>query len=155
MSTPPARPDTPRSKPIWKRLWFWVAVVVILIVVIAAGTNQSSTESASSSPSTAESASSGHSGTAPTTVPATDEQVCSQFREVAGGAFGESLSKSEVAAKVEEIGRLAKDASVPDIQKNALSMAKDPQATAENLIKGDPDAAADALAEECNARYPI
>lgn len=86
---------------------------------------------------------------------ATDEQVCSEFRELAAGAFGESLSKSEVVAKLEEIGRLAKDATSRVIRDNALAMAKDPQPTAVILINGDPDAAADALAEECNARYPI
>ncbi len=88
-------------------------------------------------------------------VPATDEHVCLLFREAAAGAFGESLSKSGVVAIVEEIGLLAKDASVPDIRDNALTMAKDPQATAAILIKGESDPATDALAEECNARYPI
>jgi hypothetical protein len=70
-------------------------------------------------------------------------------------AFGGPLSKSEVVAKVEEIGRLAKDATSRAIRDNALAMAKDPRATASILMNGDPDPTTDALTDECNAHYPL
>jgi len=85
----------------------------------------------------------------------TDEQVCNEYRGIALGAFGESMSESEVIAGVHEVERLALGALIPSIRDNARTMAVNPQEAAAILIEGRPNAAQDDLAESCNQEFPI
>ena len=81
------------------------------------------------------------------------QRACSRFREVAAGAYGESLSKAEVVAGLREVGNLARDSTTPAIKDDAQAVAA--EANAKALIDGEANAAQDALAEACNEAYPI
>ena len=81
------------------------------------------------------------------------ESACSRFRDVAAGAFGETLSESEVVSGLEEVGSLAEESTNPAIRDNAQEVAA--EANAQAMISGEANSAQDALAEACNEAFPI
>ena len=83
----------------------------------------------------------------------TSEAVCSKYREVAAGAFGESMSLEQVVNGLKEIGELATTAADPSI--SSLAFQAGEEANAQALISGKPDQTLDALAEACNEAFPI
>jgi hypothetical protein len=87
------------------------------------------------------------------TIVDTSEAVCSKLREVAAGAFGESMSLAQVVDGLEEIGELGTTAAVPSIRSLAIQAGK--EANAQALISGKPDQTLDALAEACDEAFPI
>jgi hypothetical protein len=82
----------------------------------------------------------------------TSEQVCQKFRDVAGGAFGESMSNDQIASGLDEVGTLAQTAT-GDIAKYRQQVAA--EANVKSLVNGSPNKAQDGLSEACNAAYPI
>jgi hypothetical protein len=82
----------------------------------------------------------------------TSEAVCTKFREVAGGAFGESLSPEQVVEGLEEVGELGSTAADPI---GSLAVQAAEEANAQALISGNPDQTLDALADACNEAFPI
>jgi len=83
----------------------------------------------------------------------TSEAVCSKFREVAAGAFGESMSFEQIVDGLEEIGELGTTAANPSI--SSLAVQAGEEANAQALISGKPDRTLDGLAEACNEAFPI
>jgi hypothetical protein len=82
----------------------------------------------------------------------TSEQVCQKFRDVSGGAFGESMSNDEIASGLDDVGTLAQTAT-GDIAKFGQPVAA--EANVKSLVNGSPNKAQDGLAAACNAAYPI
>jgi len=81
------------------------------------------------------------------------EAACTRFRDVASGAFGESMSKSEVVSGLKDVGDIAADSTNPAITDNAEEVAA--EANAGSMISGTANGAQDALADACNDAYPI
>lgn len=98
----------------------------------------------------------------PTIIPTSDapapdddsagEQACAVFRDVASGAFGESMSESEVVSGLKDVGDIAADSTNPEIRDSAAEVAA--EANAGSLISGTANDAQDALAGACNDAYP-
>jgi hypothetical protein len=89
----------------------------------------------------------------PPTAGDTSEAVCSKFREVAAGAFGESMSLEQIVDGLKEIGGLATTAADPSI--SSLAVQAGEEANARVLISGKPDQTLDGLAEASNEAFPI
>jgi hypothetical protein len=85
--------------------------------------------------------------------PDTSQATCAKFREVSAGAFGESLTRSEVEAGLKEVGVLGETAREPSISRLAVRAGE--EANARALISGEPDETLDALADACNEAFPI
>jgi hypothetical protein len=81
------------------------------------------------------------------------QDACARFREVAAGAYGESMSESEVVSGLEEVGSIAEDSTTPAIRDNAAKVAE--EANAQSMISGEPNGPQDAFADACNDAYPI
>ena len=98
----------------------------------------------------------------PTIIPTSDapapeddsagEQACALFRDVASGAFGESMSEPEVVSGLQDVGDIAADSTNPAIRSNAEEVAA--EGNAQSMINGTANRAQDALAEACNEAYP-
>jgi hypothetical protein len=121
-----------------KRALVTVAVVALLA---ACGGSTTTDEQPSAEPST------------PSTEPDTSQATCTKFREVSAGAFGESLTRSEVEAGLKEVGVLGKTAREPTISRLAVQAGEEADARA--LITGEADKTLDALADACNEAFPI
>jgi hypothetical protein len=89
----------------------------------------------------------------PSAQPDTSRATCARFREVAGGAFGESLTSAEVESGLKEVGVLGETARDPSISRLAVQAGG--EANARALITGEPDKTLDALADACNQAFPI
>jgi hypothetical protein len=83
----------------------------------------------------------------------TSEAVCSKFREVAAGAFGESMSVEQIVTGLKEVGELGTTATNESISDLAVQVGE--EANADALISGQPDQALDGLADACNEAFPI
>jgi hypothetical protein len=83
----------------------------------------------------------------------TSQQTCDRFREVATGAFGESMSAAQVVDGLKEVGGLGTTATNPSISTAAVQVGE--EANARALIAGNADPAMDALADACNEAFPI
>ena len=91
------------------------------------------------------------SGPGPTGEDSAGRAACSRFREVAFGAAGEELSRSQVVLR--EVGDLAADSTDPAIRDNGIAAAEETYVRA--LVSGEPDPTLDALADACDAAFPI
>jgi hypothetical protein len=121
-----------------------LAVVLVgLMILTLTGAACSATESSPSAPGSAPADGGDSAG----------EQACSRFREVASGAFGESLSESQVVSGLEDVGAIAADSTNPAIKDNAKQVAA--EADAGSMISGAANGAQDALAEAFNEAYPV
>ena len=89
----------------------------------------------------------------PSAKPDTSQATCTKFREVAGGAFGESLTRAEVEAGLNEVAELGETARDPSI--SSLAVQAGEEANARALISGEADETLDALADACNEAFPI
>jgi hypothetical protein len=69
----------------------------------------------------------------------TSEQVCQTFRDVAGGAFGESMSNDQIASALDEVGSFAQTAT-GDIAKYGQQVAA--EANVKSLRNGSPNKSA-------------
>jgi hypothetical protein len=87
------------------------------------------------------------------TVSDTSEAVCAKFREVAAGAFGESMSFAQIVDGLKEVGELGTTAANPSISTLAVQVGAEHRASA--LIFGRPDRSLDALADACNDAFAI
>lgn len=74
--------------------------------------------------------------------------ACQRFREV---QF--ETSEAAIAAGLREVGDLAAESTTPSIRDNGVRVGE--EANARFIISGDADPAIDALAEACNAEFPI
>jgi hypothetical protein len=79
--------------------------------------------------------------------------VCAKFREVAAGAFGESMSFAQIVDGLKEVGELGTTAANPSISTLAVQVGE--EANARALISGSPNRALDALAYACNEACPL
>ena len=85
-----------------------------------------------------------------------DLRACSYFRAVAGGASDGGVSEPGVVEGLKTLdSQYGQQATTPAIRDNIKAMDDDAEATALALINGGPNDAADALAEECNSRFPL
>jgi hypothetical protein len=120
----------------------WKGTVAAIAVAASLGT--CSTESSTPAENTSAS---------PPTVGDTSEAVCAKFRQVAAGAFGESLSVQQVMTGLKEVGELGTTSTNPSISRLAVQAGEEADARA--LISGKTDRTLDALAEACNKAFPI
>ena len=89
----------------------------------------------------------------PTVPPDTTEAVCDLFREVAVGAFGETMSFGQVVDGLTEIGALGETARDPAI--STLAVQAGDEGNARAMITGKPNRTQDALASACNSEVPL
>lgn len=88
-----------------------------------------------------------------TQAPDTSADVCELFRDVAVGAYGETMSFAQVEAGLREVGQLAEDAADPKISNLGVQVGI--EANARSMIGAKPDRTLDALATECNEAFPV
>ena len=89
----------------------------------------------------------------PEPAPDTSADVCELFRDVALGAYGETMSFAQVEAGLREVGQLAEDATDPEISNLGVQVGV--EADARSMIGAKPDRTLDALTTECNEAFPI
>ena len=88
----------------------------------------------------------------PEPTPDTSADVCELFRDVAVGAYGETMSFAQVEDGLRKVGQLAEDAADPKI--SSLGVQVGVEANARSMIGAKPDRTLDALAAECNEAFP-
>jgi hypothetical protein len=81
--------------------------------------------------------------------------ACTAFRAVSRDAYTGSMAHSSVVSSVKDVGSKAAPSTNQAIRSNAQAMAADAERTATALENGDANEAADALADTCNAAYPL
>jgi hypothetical protein len=85
----------------------------------------------------------------------TSQETCDRFRDVAAGAFGESMSAAQVVDGLKEVGELGTTATNPSISTPAVQVGEEANAHARALIAGNADKPLDALADACNQAFPL
>jgi hypothetical protein len=80
--------------------------------------------------------------------------TCDRFRQISGDAFSEAISAKEAAAGYRDLKDLAADASA-EIRRAAEAVAEDANAAGAAAVSGDPNVAADAMADLCNDQFPL
>jgi hypothetical protein len=137
---PPAPPVPKKHRP---RAWIWATVAAVLVGLWILGT-VSQEDDAPAGTSQAETVE---------PVADTSEEVCTRFREIAAGAFGESMSFAQIVDGLEEVGELGTTAADPSISTLAVQVGQEHNGRA--LISGSPDRSLDALADACNDAFPL